>query len=99
MTVAACVGGRLRVGMGGKVSVRIASVVNSVVGLASRIVGKANCGVTELVVDVGNGRKVGVGEAGMCAWVGNCVGFAGTQAVKKKKRLMVRKNRCNIRRL
>ena len=99
MAVAAMVGGRFRVGRGGKVSVGIDTDIDSGVGLASGSVGEANSEVGEIVVGVGVGGAVGMGVSGIRAKVGNCVDVAGTQAVKINNKLKVRKKRGNIIRL
>ena len=99
MAVTAMVGGRFRVGRGGKVSVGIDTDIDSGVGLASGNVGEANSEVGEIVVGVGVGGAVGMGVSGIRAKVGNCVDVAGTQAVKINNKLKVRKKRGNIIRL
>jgi len=96
MAVAAMVGGRFRVGRGTKVSVGIATDIDSGVGLASGNVGKANSEVGEMVVGVEVGGTVGMNVSGICAKVGNCVDVAGTQAVKINNRLRDRNKRRNI---
>ena len=76
MAVAARVGGRFRVGIGGKVSVGRDSETDSGVELASGNVGEANSKVGEIMVGVKVGNKVGVGVSGKCTRVGNSVGVA-----------------------
>jgi len=93
------VGGRFRVGRGGKVSVGIGADIDSGVGLTSGNVGEANSEVGEMEVGVKVGGAVGMSVSGIFAKVGNCGDVAGTQPIKKNNRLKVRKKRGNIIRL